>query len=305
MVYNISIKIIERVRHMEKKITIFILVGIIVLIAIGVRIIFVCNGSVLKNVLYESKNIIIQQTQKGNRNLIILGSGYSLSIDEQNKIVNHDPLMILPNIEFQEETILSIFYPFESRGLEEAGKELSLFINSVMQDYDNITLIGHSKCGVCFANAAKWIKCKNVNIVTISAPFHGTTMADKEEMFKKLNWFEERIYLLIFSNHNVDKDIIPNSNFLQNADYSGLENYTHINIVSECPEKSSNPLDVVLKYLDKRGEINGDGIVSKTSQQSLSYSNTMEKDIKATHATSLELGTEILKELSIFKAGDS
>lgn len=99
--------------------------------------------------------------------------------------------MILPNINFQEDlTIMSIFYPFESRGLENAGKELSYFIDSVMQDYDNITLIGHSKCGVCFANAAKWIKCKNLKIVTISAPFLGTIMANKEEMFR-LFWFRK------------------------------------------------------------------------------------------------------------------
>lgn len=290
---------------MKKKIIIFILAIIIVGIAIMWRIIFVCNGDILKNVLYKSNNIVIQQTQKGNRNLIILGSGYSLSIDEQNKIVNHDPLMILPNIEFQEETVMSIFYPFESKGLEDAGKELSYFINSIMPNYDSITLIGHSKCGVCFANAAKWIECKNVNIITISAPFQGTPMADKELMFKRLTWFEERIYTLIFSNHNVDKDIIPDSNFLQNADYSGLEHCTHINIVSKCPKKSRSPLDIILKYLDKKGKINGDGIVPEISQHSAFYSNTILKNTEATHATSLEIGVTILKELFMSKAEDS
>ena len=213
--------------------------------------------------------------------------------------------MILPNIEFQEETVMSVFYPFESEGLEDAGKELSNFINSVMQDFDSITLIGHSKCGVCFANAVRWIECKNITIVTFSTPFQGTPMADQKAMFEKLNWFEERMYTLIFGNHNVDKDITQNSNFLQNADYSGLENCTHINIISECPEKSSNFLDVVLTYLNEKGEINGDGIVPKTSQKSISYSNTIEKEIEATHATSLEIGVEIVKELFISKAEDS
>lgn len=290
---------------MKKKIIIFILAIIILGIAIMWRMIFVCNGDILKNVLYKSNNIIIQQVQEGNRNLVVLGSGYSLSIDEQNKIVNHDPFMILPNTEFQEETVMSIFYPFESKGLEDAGKELSYFINSVMPDYDSMTLIGHSKCGVCFANMAKWIECKNVNVVTISAPFQGTPIADKELMFERLTWFEERIYTLIFSNHNVDKDIIPNSNFLQNADYSGLQNCTHINIVSKCPKKSGSPLDMILKYLDEKGKINGDGIVPEISQQSVFYSNTISKDIEAIHATSLEIGVRIVKELFMSKAEDS
>lgn len=290
---------------MKKKIIIFILAIIILGIAIMWRMIFVCNGDILKNVLYKSNNIIIQQVQEGNRNLVVLGSGYSLSIDEQNKIVNHDPFMILPNTEFQEETVMSIFYPLESKGLEDAGKELSYFINSVMPDYDSMTLIGHSKCGVCFANMAKWIECKNVNVVTISAPFQGTPIADKELMFERLTWFEERIYTLIFSNHNVDKDIIPNSNFLQNADYSGLQNCTHINIVSKCPKKSGSPLDMILKYLDEKGKINGDGIVPEISQQSVFYSNTISKDIEAIHATSLEIGVRIVKELFMSKAEDS
>lgn len=204
--------------------------------------------------------------------------------------------MILPNIEFQEETVISIFYPFESEGLENAGKELSAFVNSIMQEYDSITLIGHSKCGVCFANTVKWIKHKYVNIVTISTPFQGTSIADKEAMFEELNWFEEQVYTLIFSNHTVDQDIMPNAEFIQNADYSGLENCTHINIVSECPRRSTSFLDIVLTYLDEMAKIKGDGIVPKASQQYLSYSNTIEVEIEATHATSLKIGVEIVKK---------
>lgn len=76
------IKNIGKVDKHEKKIIIFILATIIVGITIFLRIIFVCNGEILENVLYKNENIIIQQVQDGNRNLIILGSGYSVSIDE-------------------------------------------------------------------------------------------------------------------------------------------------------------------------------------------------------------------------------
>lgn len=281
---------------MKKKIFILIPATIIVGITILLRIIFVCNGDVLENVLYKSNNIIIQQVQEGNRNLIILGSGYSLSINEQNKVVSHDPLMVLPN----EETVLTIFYPFEANGLEEAGKELSTFVNSIAQEYDSITLIGHSKCGVCFANAVKWIQSENVTVVTISAPFLGTPMADKDTMFQNLNWIERTSYSLIFSNHKVDQDIIPNSNFIQNADYSGLKNCTHINIVSKCPQKSISLLDIILTYWDKKSGITGDGIVPNSSQQALCYPNTIEVEIEATHATSLNIGIEETKKIIRF-----
>lgn len=279
---------------MRKKIIIFILATIIVGIAIFLRIIFVCNGDVLENVVYQSKNIIIQQVQKGNKNLIILGSGYSLSVDSQNKIVNHDPLMVFPNVEFQKSTVMSMFYPFESDGLEPAGKDLSVFLNSIMQDYDSITLIGHSKCGICFANAAKWIKHPNVTIVTISAPFHGTFIVDKKVMSEKLNWLEQILFELIFSNHPVDQDVLPNSNFIQSADYSGLSNCTHINIISKCPQSSSNILELILIYLDEKAGIQGDGIVPKSSQHAPSYSNTIEKEIEAIHPASLKIGLETI-----------
>lgn len=282
---------------MKRKIILFILIAIIVGTIIFLRKIFVYKGDLVENVVYTSENLIIQQVQGGNRNLIIFGTGYSLSVDNQSKVVNHDPFMILPTIDFQEETVMTIFYPFEASGLESAGKELSTFINSIMQDYDSITLIGHSKCGVCFANATKWIQNSNLNIITISTPFQGTPMADKENVSKNLTWLEQKIYTFIFSNHAVDQDLIPNSQFLQNVDYSGLENCTHINIVSKCPQKTGNLLDVVLTYFDKKVGINGDGIVPQTSQQYLSYPNSIEEVIEANHSTSFSVGVEIAKKL--------
>lgn len=282
---------------MKKKIIIFILAAVILGIVIFWRTIFICNGNIFENIVYKSQHLIIRQEQVGNRNLIILGTGYSLSVDEQDKIVNHDPLMVLPNIEFQEETVMSIFYPFESKGLEIAGKELSIFVNSNIQNYDSITLIGHSKCGVCFANAAKWFEHENVNIVTISTPFQGTPVADRKAMLKKLDWFSRLIYEVVFSNHAVDKDIMPSSDFMKNVDYSGLEKYVHINIISKNASKSQNLLDVVLAYFDKRAEVNGDGIVPQASQQYVSYANSIEDVIEASHATSFNIGVEKVKEL--------
>ena len=73
-----------------------------------------------------------------------------------------------------------------------------------------------------------------------------------------------------------------------------------INIVSECPQKFKSPLDFLLAYLDKKASINGDGIVSKLSQQFLTFPNTIEVEIEATHATSLKKGIKIAKRLLNF-----
>ena len=280
----------------KKKIIIFTLLLILIGLIFLVRTTFVKEGDVLQNVVYRSENLVVHVAKEGtNEKLVILGSGYSLSINEQNKITNHDPLMIMPSTkEYRDNTtVMSIFYPFECKGLEEAGKELSIFVNEIAKEYDEIILIGHSKCGVCFANAAKWIQ-QTVTIATVSTPFNGTLIADRKTILEKLGFFEKIAYTLIFSDHQVDKDIIPESNFIKNADYSGLQEHHHINIISTCPSKTLNPIEWFLIYLDKK-YVNGDGIVPEMSQK-LTLDQTTEKNIKATHATSLQKATIYLKE---------
>ena len=89
----------------------------------------------------------------------------------------------------------------------------------------------------------------------------------------------------------MDKDIIPNSTFIQNADYSGLEKCKHINIISECPKNSKDLSDIFFNYVDTKLQISGDGIVPLRSQ-SLAYPNTIEILIKANHSTSFKIGTK-------------
>lgn len=289
---------------MKKKIT--FLAIIVIVITLLLRMTFVCNGEELENVVYKSDNLIVHQVQSGNDNLVILGSGYSLSINNYNKIVSHDPFMIFPENGFENETVMSVFYPFESEGLEEAGKELSTFINSISDEYSSITLIGHSKCGVCFANSVKWMDCSNLNVVTTATPFKGTPIVDETAMSKVFNWFDSLAYSFIFSNHVVDRDIIPGSDFINGADYSGLAHCTHINIVSKCPEKSYNPIDIFLMYLNEIANIQGDGIAPASSQRYVNYSNTIQEEIYATHATSFNISVEIAKSyLFTSNSGDS
>lgn len=146
-----------------KNFTIILLtLSVISLIIIGLyNLICTTNGKRIKNVIYKSDNIIIQLLQKGNgKNLAILGGGYSMSIDSSNRVIKHDPFMVLPSPKrFKKTTtIMSIYYTFESKGIEASGKEIATFVNQVCNNYENVSLIGHSKCGVCFANAKQWIK---------------------------------------------------------------------------------------------------------------------------------------------------
>lgn len=120
----------------------------------------------LRNVIFKTKNIIIQEVRKSTnstcKTCIIMGSGYSLSVDDNNNVIHKDPLFFPPSgNDYGDYTVLSLFYPFECEGLSIAAEELANYINFNMPQYDNIILHGHSKCGSCFIKATKWLKRKS------------------------------------------------------------------------------------------------------------------------------------------------
>ena len=255
------------------------------------------NGQKLERVKHRSKNLIIHLPvyDSNHDTLVILGSGHSLSIDANNVVVKHDPLMFWPDLrdikKFNSD-IANIYYPFECEGLEQAGIELAKYINSTK--YSKVFFIGHSKCGVCFCNAAKYMnnKDKKLVFISISAPFKGTPTTDIPTFTKNFGIVVRTIYKLIFSNHKVDQDIQINSKFIKNADFTGLTNNTHLNIISIIPSKKLlNPVDMFLKYVDYKAKILGDGIVSKSSQEAGCIDGTTKTVvIEATHAGSLKEG---------------
>lgn len=276
-----------------------ILVGYIVM-----KQIFVMKGDKAGEILYKSDNVILQvlEQNKNAQNVVILGEGYSESVNEEGIITHCDPLMLKPNTNLfnQDTQVIYVYYPFDVEKQQErlgiAGKEISSYINKNLKDYEeeNIVVIGHSKCGVCFANMAQWLNRK-ITIVTISAPFKGTIVADKSLFKEKMNYFEFSIYNIMFSNHQIDKDIITGSYFLEQANYDGLANQNHINIVSTCKKKSNNLIDNILAYINDKYSINGDGIVPLESQL-MEHENTIQIFIDASHATSTEKGIEVAKQ---------
>ncbi len=282
-----------------------ITIALVILVGyIAIKQILVMKGDKAGEILYKSENVILQvlEQKEDAKNVVILGEGYSESVNEDGKITECDPLMFKPNKKlFNDDTqVIYVYYPFDTKKQQErlgvAGREIAKYINENLKGYEeeNIVAIGHSKCGVCFANMAKWLTRK-ITIVTVSSPFKGTIVADKSVFKEKMNPFEFAIYDVMFSNHQVDKDIIPNSNFLEQANYDGLANQKHINIVSVCKEKSDNLIDNALAYINSKYSINGDGIVSLESQL-IEYENTIQVFIDASHATSMEKGIEAIKQ---------
>ena len=115
------------------------------------------------------------------------------------------------------------------------------FINNLPEKYEQIFLVGHSKCGLCLYNVTCYCQ-KEITLVTISTPFKGTIIADKETVEKKLKLqILKKIYNMIFSNHIVDRDIIPNSHFIQNLEtatckeqYRYWKIYLAVNVLKTC-----------------------------------------------------------------------
>jgi len=162
-----------------------------------------------------------------------MGSGYSLSLDNENNVVH---------------------------------EELAHYINNSMQQYENIILHGHSKCGSCFIEATKFLKRK-VTIISVSAPINkeGTPFADRHLFDTRLNWLEKLFLHKIFSDYNIDKDLCKNSKFLTNLSLDYLTHHKHLIVVSECGKFTFNPTQLLLTWIDKSKMINGDGIISKSS----------------------------------------
>ena len=255
---------------------------------------FVRSGKAIGEIVYKTKNIVIEKVQDGtdNNKCYIVGTGYSLSVDDNDLVSLHDPFMDKFSIDIDKSvTAFSFYFTFESSGLEESSRELAAFINGLDSKYKKIYLIGQSKCGVCAYNASHYCD-KNITLVTISAPFKGTPTADKNCVKKLLKRNVLRLfYDNMFSNHNVDKDIIPNSKFLNNLEKPKY--LEHINIMSKlCKIKGIS--DFFLYFWDKSLKLNGDGVVPYDSQN---IDSTRSVTIDSSHAHSLENGIRELEKM--------
>lgn len=252
----------------------------------------------LRNVTYKTQNIVIIQKRKerGNtKTCIILGSGYSLSVDENNNVTYKDPLFFPPSGRgYGNCDVFSIFFTLNCQGLQEAGKDLSNFINTNLGNYANVILHGHSKCGSCFLNLVQWLS-RPVTVISVSAPINtGGTSITSPEFTKGLNSIEVRLFNYIFSNHKVDTDIAPYSTFLKNINLTAIRKHQYKIIVSSCTGMVTfNPVAAFLKWFNQVHSIDGDGIIPFSSQVpdfGVFY------EISATHVDSMRKSIKYVKQ---------
>lgn len=258
---------------------------------------FVKKGKSIGEIVYKTDNLLIEKIQEGNEcdKCYIIGTGYSLSVDDNDLVSSHDPFMDKFSIDIDKNiTAFSFYFTFESSGLGESSKELANFINNLDNKYKNIYLIGQSKCGICAYNASHYCD-KDITLVTISAPFKGTPTADLECIKERLKHNVLRLfYDNMFSNHNVDKDIIPNSKLLNSLEKPKYKE--HINITSRISslKDCKSISDYFLYYWDKALKLNGDGVVPYDSQL---IDSTKTINIISSHAHSLERGIRELEKM--------
>lgn len=257
---------------------------------------FVLKNETMDGIVYKTENVVIQQIQNGKqrKRCYIIGNGHSLNVDANNVVTWHDPGMckFQPKIS-DDNTVYAFYFTFECSGLEESSKEIAKFVNNLSAVYEQIFLIGHSKCGLCLYNASYY--CKNITLVTISTPFGGTIVADKKTVERKLKSRTlKKVYNMIFSDHNVDKDIIPNSQFIQNMNDAAYKE--HINITSSLENIFSckDIMDLLLFVWDKIMQINGDGLVPLDSQK---INSTQTVNLFCSHANSLKEGLKVIEKL--------
>lgn len=256
------------------------------------------SGCYLKGFVHRTNNVVIQKVQEGKKDskCYIIGNGHSLNVTHDGIVYKHDPSMHTFDINLNKDyTVYAFYFTFQASSLRAASVDIASFIDDLQCNYaySDIILAGHSKCGVCAAMATETCKAK-VILVTISAPFSGTIITDKDtlEHISKFKPFMP-IYRRRFSNHNVDKDITITTRIAQGVPKPKCKK--HINIISELSKITycKDLIDLFLLFLDWHMQIHGDGIVPVYSQI---LADVTTCKIYCSHARSLKIGLQLIED---------
>lgn len=246
-------------------------------------------GDHWKGVVYKGKNIIIQQIKEGHEEGVFIGNGHSIELDENNNITWADPGMheFRPNIGKKRAgvAVYTFYFIRKVANLSDSAKELASFINT--QGFKRVALVGHSKCGICVEETCNYTN-QLVNVcISVSAPHAGTFSASGKLFSERLrSSIFSSVYMKVFSDHQVDRDILPESSVIKNVHRPKC--ITHINFVSVLELKTAwkNPTDLGSLWLDRRVGMYGDAIVPEQSQRVKWTDN--EQTLHCSHARSLD-----------------
>lgn len=241
----------------------------------------------LAGVVYKTDNVAVEQVQKGTGSSVcfIIGAGKSLELNQENRVVKSDPFMEHSDYYIDKQYSVYEFY-FNSRcsGLNAAAKEIAEFADTLRDKYERIILVGHSKCGLCLYQAVQYCHVEPV-LVTVSTPYKGTFMADKNYMKAHYKSLFLLAYLLVFSNHKVDQDIIPDSPFLKTLHDQPIKNFiVYTSEISKEPA-TKDMADRFLRIVDRKFGIKGDGVVPLESQE---RGGVQTRKMSCSHGTSLK-----------------
>lgn len=285
------------------------LVFAIVILACGYfiwRCIFQCTGYHMKNVLYKSSNLIVQKLKEGrSRTLIVMGNGWNVSLNDNDRITKHDPIFIIPKKELKlliggnaDYEVITAYFPFECEGIDQSARELADYLNHNYCDY-KIILLGHSKSAAQFAQTLNYLERdeKKLKLIFVSPAFGG--VISDEEVMSTLCLLDRIIYRLIFVPHKVNDDITKRSYFLTKvADFSKISEHEAYLIRSRISRKPFDLINAYLLHLDRKLSILGDGIIGY-NEQYYDADWTQEFIVRASHSGSMALAIQKMKDLSI------
>lgn len=281
----------------------------IVILACGYfvwRRIFQCKDYPIKDVLYKDSNLIIQKLKKGkSRTLIVMGNGWNVSLNDNNRITKHDPIFMIPKKELKlliggnaDYEVITVYFPFECEGIDQSARGLANYLNHNYCDY-RIILLGHSKSAVQFAQTLNYLEKdeKKVKLIFVSPAFGGV-ISDKKVM-STLGLLDRIIYRIIFVPHKVNDDITKGSYFLTKiADFSKISKHEAYLIRSRIGRKPFDMINAYLIHLDRKLSIIGDGIIGY-NEQYCKANWTQEFTVEASHSGSMALAIRKMKDLAI------
>lgn len=246
-------------------------------------------GDHFEMVVQKDKNVIIQQIsgRRDARRVVIIGNGHSIELDDKDNVIWADPGMrrFTPKFKQKDVAIYTFYFVRKVANLEDSAKELADFVSSISGSQE-VILVGHSKSGICVERVCGYSRRRVDVCIAVSAPHKGTIAASDFAFSRTLgDGVIAKIYRKAFSDHQVDRDILPFNMVGKNTERP-VNCIKHINVVSVLDaRKSVHPVDLGSMILDNMASTEGDGIVSEKSQRV----RWTDKEVRlyASHARSL------------------